>query len=98
VPALVIALGFPMPVAVGTSLLVISINSVVALASRLGGGMHLDWPLLGLFTLAAIGGTLLGNRVASRVSPARLSVAFTGLLVLVAVYTLARSLPQLLGG
>lgn len=98
VPALVIALGFPMPVAVGTSLLVISINSAVALASRLGGDAHLDWPLLGLFTLAAIAGTVLGNRVASRVSPARLSLAFTGLLVLVALYTMARSLPQLLGG
>lgn len=97
VPALVIALGFPMPVAVGTSLLVISINSAVALGSRLGGDTHLDWPLLGLFTLAAIAGTVLGNRVASRVSPARLSLAFTGLLVLVAVYTMARSLPQLLG-
>ena len=39
VPALVLALGFDMPEAVGTSLLVITINSVVALA-RPGGHHH----------------------------------------------------------
>jgi uncharacterized protein len=41
VPALVLALGFEMPVAVGTSLLVIAINSATALAARLGGHVHL---------------------------------------------------------
>lgn len=96
VPALVLALGFDMPVAVGTSLLVISINSAAALAARLGGGVHVDWPLIGVFTLAALIGTLGGNRVASRVSAAKLTSAFTVLLLAVAVYTLARSLPPLL--
>ncbi|HET7326853.1 MAG TPA: sulfite exporter TauE/SafE family protein, partial [Nocardioidaceae bacterium] len=37
VPALVLALGFSMPTAVGTSLLVIAINSATALAFRAGG-------------------------------------------------------------
>jgi uncharacterized membrane protein YfcA len=97
VPALVLALGFEMPTAVGTSLLVIAVNSAAALVARLGGaGFHLDWPLLGVFTLAALFGALAGNRVASRVSAARLTAAFTVLLVAVAVYTLARSLPPLL--
>ncbi|HET7247808.1 MAG TPA: sulfite exporter TauE/SafE family protein [Streptosporangiaceae bacterium] len=96
VPALVLALGFEMPAAVGTSLLVISINSAAALAARLGGGVHLDWPLLGVFTVAALAGTLAGTRVASRVSASRLTVAFTALLIAVALYTLARSLPALL--
>ena len=96
VPALVLALGFQMPTAVGTSLLVIAINSATALAARLGSHVHLDWPLLAAFTAAAIAGSLVGNRVASRVEPARLTRAFIVLLVLVAVYTAARSLPHLL--
>ena len=95
VPALVLALGFSMPVAVGTSLLVIAVNSAAALAVRLGHGVHLDWGLLAAFTAAAVVGSLLGGRVASRVSPARLSTAFTVLLVAVALYTAARSIPQL---
>ena len=96
VPALVLALGFEMPVAVGTSLLVIAINSAVALAARLGGHLHLDWRLLGLFALTAITGSLAGNHVASKVDGARLTLAFTVLLVAVAVYTAARSVPHLL--
>jgi uncharacterized protein len=55
-----------MPAAVGTSLLVIAINSATALAARLGNHVHLDWPLLAAFTAAAIAGSLAGNRVASQ--------------------------------
>lgn len=34
VPALVLSLAFPMPVAIGTSLLVIAVNSATALTAR----------------------------------------------------------------
>jgi len=95
VPALVLALGFEMPVAVGTSLLVIAINSAAALATRLGSHTHLPWPMLGVFTLAALAGALAGSRLASRVDASRLTGAFTVLLVAVAVYSLTRSLPGL---
>ena len=57
VPALVLALSFDMPVAVGTSLLVIAINSAAALAARPGGDVLLDWPLLGVLTAAALAAT-----------------------------------------
>ncbi|HLN68126.1 MAG TPA: sulfite exporter TauE/SafE family protein [Streptosporangiaceae bacterium] len=95
VPALVLVLGFEMPVAVGTSLLVIAVNSAAAFAARLGGHVHLDWPLLGVFIVAALAGTLAGNRVASRVDASRLTAAFAILLVAVAAYSLIRSLPAL---
>jgi uncharacterized membrane protein YfcA len=95
VPALVLALGFDMPAAAGTSLLVIAINSAAALAARLGGHLSLDWPLLAVFTAAALAGVVAGNRVASRVDPSRLTAAFTVLLIAVAAYSLARSLPRL---
>lgn len=96
VPALVLALGFDMPAAVGTSLLVIAINSAAALAARIGSHVHLDWPLLAVFTLAALAGTLAGNRVASRMEATRLTAAFAVLLVAVASYSLFRSLPGLI--
>ena len=95
VPALVLVLGFGMPAAVGTSLLVIAINSAAALAARLGGQVSLDWALLAVFTAAALAGVLAGHRVASRVDPSRLGTAFTILLIAVAAYSLARSLPGL---
>ena len=95
VPALVLALGLEMPVAVGTSLFVIAINSAAALAARVGTHVHFAWPLLGVFIVAALAGTLAGNRVASRVDASRLTTAFTILLVAVATYSLIRSLPAL---
>ena len=95
VPALVLALGFEMPAAVGTSLLVIAINSAASLAARFGGHVHLDWPLLLVFLAAALAGTFAGYRAASRVDATRLTAAFSVLLAAVAVYSLCRSLPGL---
>ena len=95
VPALVLALGFDMPAAVGTSLLVIAINSASALLSRLGTHASISDTLLITFTAAAIAGALAGSRVASKVRPERLAVAFAFLMIAVAIYTAARSIPAL---
>jgi uncharacterized membrane protein YfcA len=95
VPALVLALGFEMPAAVGTSLLVIAINSAASLAARFGDHVHLDWPVLLTILVAALAGTFAGNRVASRVDASRLTAAFSVLVAAVAVYSLCRSLPGL---
>lgn len=96
VPALVLALSFPMPVAVGTSLLVIALNSSTALLARVTTvGANLDWPLIAAFTAAAVTGSLLGGRLASRLQPATLTRAFAILVLGVATYTAANSLPAL---
>lgn len=93
VPALVLVLRFPMPVAVGSSLLVIAVNSASALTARITGGVgSLDWALIGLFSLAAVIGSLFGGRLTARTDPRHLTRAFAVLLVLVALYTGARSL------
>ncbi len=90
VPVLVIALGFSMPVAVGTSLLVIALNSAVALAARVGNSTF-AWDVIVPFTLAAIAGSLLGKKVADRVASHTLTRAFAVLLVAVAVYVATRA-------
>jgi uncharacterized membrane protein YfcA len=96
VPALVLALRLPMPIAVGTSLAVITINSAAAFVTRLGTGAHLDWVPVIALTGAAIVGSLVGARVATRVDPRRLGLAFSVLLVAVAAYTAWQSFPALL--
>ncbi|WP_256922028.1 sulfite exporter TauE/SafE family protein [Leifsonia sp. NCR5] len=95
VPALVLALRLPMPVAVGTSLVVITVNSATALVSRLGHGVQLNWPLIATFAAAAIIGSLLGSRITARVSPARLNLWFTFLLIAVAIATAVSTILQL---
>lgn len=88
VPALTLVLGYPMRTAIGTSLLVIALNSATALAARMIHGVSLDWPLVGLFTVGAMAGGLIGVRLARRASPQTLRVGFAMLLFLVAAYML----------
>jgi uncharacterized membrane protein YfcA len=88
VPALTLVLGYPMRAAIGTSLLVIALNSATALAARLVQGASLDWPLVATFTVGAILGGLLGGRLARRASPQALRRGFAVLLFLVAAYML----------
>jgi len=90
VPVLVLFLGFGMPEAIGTSLLIIAINSGVALASRLAT-TGVDWHVAVPFTLAALLGALVGNRVAGRLPSTHLVRSFAALLVVVALYTLVDS-------
>ncbi len=85
VPVLVIALDLTMPVAVGTSLLVIALNSGVALLARAGQG-GFAWEIIVPFTLTAVAGSLLGKRVSDRLPATILTRAFAVLLVLVAGY------------
>ena len=91
VPGLVLALGFGMPEAVGTSLVVIALNSVVALAAR-GGVTALDWHVVIPFTAAAMAGSVVGGGLAARVPASALERSFAGLLVLVSVYTATKSI------
>jgi uncharacterized protein len=91
VPVLVVLLRTPMPVAVGTSLLVISLNSAVALVARAGHGAF-DWEAIVPFTVAAVVGSLAGKRTADRLSPNALTVAFAALLIVVAVYVAVQAL------
>lgn len=94
VPALTIALGFAMPRAVGTSLVVIAINSAVALGAR--AGTSFDPTVVVPFTAAAIAGTFGGTLVSNRVPADRLAQAFAVLLIAVSGYVATQNLPHLL--
>ncbi|MEP7024097.1 MAG: sulfite exporter TauE/SafE family protein, partial [Actinomycetota bacterium] len=90
VPALVMVLGYDMPVAVGTSLLIIAINSAAALLARTGSESF-HWSVIIPFTIAAIAGCLAGTRIACHVSSTTLTKAFAVLLFAVAIYVAIRS-------
>ena len=95
VPALVLALGFSMPDAVGTSLIVIAVNSTVALTTRLPSG-SVEWGTVIPFTIASLIGVFVGSRLASTRDPSFLQKWFVILLVIVAVYTATSSLLALI--
>ncbi|MFF1567689.1 sulfite exporter TauE/SafE family protein [Streptomyces sp. NPDC058293] len=92
VPALVGVLGLRMKTAVGTSLLVIVINSLAALATRTGTADGLDWAVIAPFTAAAILGAWDGKRLATKISGNRLQRLFAYVLLAVAAFMLLDSL------
>jgi len=96
VPALVLALALPMGYAAGTSLVVMTITSAAAVAVRAGTGIAPDWWLVAALTVTAVAGSVAGARLAARTDTAKLSAAFTGLVLLVAAYTAATAVPALL--
>ena len=75
VPALVVLARVPMREAVGTSLLVIAMNSAAGFAGYVGTVMF-DWGFLAGFTAAAVAGALVGTSLAARVLGETLKRAF----------------------
>ncbi|WP_329303186.1 sulfite exporter TauE/SafE family protein [Streptomyces sp. NBC_00659] len=88
VPALVNVVGLRMRAAVGTSLLVITANSLAALLARAGTAQSLDWAVVAPFAGAAVLGAWDGKRLVARVSGGTLQLIFAWALLAVAALML----------
>ncbi|GGC79970.1 UPF0721 transmembrane protein [Tersicoccus solisilvae] len=97
VPALTLLAGLSMPQAVGTSLLVITVNSAAGLAGHLTTSTALNWPLIGAVTLVAIAGSLIGARLVGRVPAIALRRWFGVFVLAMGVIVLAQNLPGATG-
>ena len=91
-PALVLLAGVPMKRAIGTSLLIISLSALTALAGY-HGQATLSWRIVVLFTALAIVGTLVGTRIARRVPARGLRRAFGVLVLILATFLLYQNRP-----
>ncbi|WP_420750651.1 sulfite exporter TauE/SafE family protein [Rhodococcus sp. O3] len=87
IPALVLMLGVEMPVAVGTSLVIIVANSAAGLVSHLSG-TSIDWAITAAFAGTAIAGSLIAGRAGTRLDTDRLRHWFAYLIFAVAAYVL----------
>jgi uncharacterized membrane protein YfcA len=90
VPALVLFAGLPMKQAVGSSLLVISLNSFVGFAGYLDQ-VRVPWGLLGGFTLLAVAGILVGTWFSRFISQAALKRGFSVFLVVMGGFILFKN-------
>ena len=95
VPALLLALHLPLRQATSTSLVVITVTSLVALAGRAGSGIAPDWGLVAMLTVASSAAAVAGAALARRTDTTRLSGAFTVLVLVVAGFTASQALPAL---
>ncbi len=91
IPALVLLLGLPMPLAVGTSLTIIVINSAAGFVAH-AGDAALDYRIAAAFTIAAILGSLAAGRIAIRLPADRMRRGFAYLVFAVAVFVAVQAL------
>jgi uncharacterized protein len=96
VPALIAATGMPILYAVGSSLVAVAAFGVTTSANYALSGL-VDWPLAGLFVAGGVLGGLGGVRAAKLLAGRKglLNIVFAVLIVVVALYMLARSLQLL---
>ena len=96
VPALALLGGLPMPVAVGTSLVVIAMNSFAGLAGHLTS-VAIDWRLAAMVVSAAVAGGLLGARLTTRVNPDTLRAGFGWFVLIMSSVILAEEVDPWVG-
>ncbi len=87
IPALVIALGVDMSIAVGTSLLIIVANSAAGVASHLHG-LHINWAVTAAFVGTATIGSLIAGHLGAHTDTDRLQRWFAYLVFAVAAFVL----------
>ena len=91
VPALVYLAGVPVKQAVGSSLLIITLNSLSGFAGYIGQ-VPIDWSLVAVFTGVAAVGAILGTRLNRYVSQVRIKQGFALLILILLGVQLLRTL------
>ena len=87
VPALVMLVGLPMQVAVGTSLVIIAMNSAAGLIGHLGSSAFHPWLVL-IFVVSGLAGTLAGSKLAKFLPASKLQTLFAWFVMALAVFLL----------
>lgn len=88
VPALALLGGLPMPAAVGTSLVVISMQSLAGFAGHLSGEA-IDWGLAAMVIAAAVVGSVIGGVLTAHIDAETLRRAFGWFVLAMAAVVLA---------
>ena len=96
VPALTLVLGFSMQTAIGTSLVVILINSLSAIVFRIEDVMSADWSIVTPFALASIGGSLVGSVLMRHIPRRVLQIIFALFLLVIAIFMGSQNIPSLI--
>ncbi|WP_132053163.1 sulfite exporter TauE/SafE family protein [Pseudocnuella soli] len=97
IPALVFLLRLPMKKAVGTSLLIIALNSLIGFAGDLGQ-FSIDWWFLLKIALIAIAGIFIGGALSVKIPGGKLKKGFGWFVLVMGIYIILKetilTLPQ----
>ncbi len=91
IPTLVLFLKLPMKKAVGTSLLIIAINSLFGFLFSLKQ-FEYNWTILILFTILAGAGIFIGSKLAEKISGTSLKKGFGWFILIMGIYIIVKEL------
>ncbi len=89
IPALVIIMKLPMKEAVGTSLLIIALNSLIGFTGDIG--RHpIDWTFISVLSAIAIAGIFIGGYFNQKVNAVKLKKGFGWFVLIMGIYIIIR--------
>lgn len=89
VPVLIFFVRLNFKKAIGTSLCIIALNSIIGFTGNLGN-LEIDWTFLLSVSAVAIAGILIGSQLAGKISQQKLKPAFGWFTLLVGVFVLLK--------
>lgn len=92
IPALVLLARMPMKLAVGTSLFIIAVKSLIGFTGDLQGTQIIDWKLLGGFTAFAVIGIFLGILLSKKISGDKLKKSFGWFVLIMGIYIIVKEI------
>ena len=91
IPALVLIFKMPMKQAIGTSLLIIALNSLIGFTGDIGHFI-IDWKFLGIITVIAIAGIFAGGFLTRKIEGDKLKKAFGWFVLVMGMYILVKEI------
>ena len=92
IPALVLLAHLPMKKAVGTSLVIITLKSLIGFTGDLGGELAIDYQFMIIFSLFAMVGILIGSYLTHFIANEKLKPVFGWFVLVMGVYILVKEL------
>ena len=92
IPALIFMAKTPMKMAIGTSLFIVSVQSLFGFIGDIHANQSIDWKLLILFTFLSVIGIFIGNFMSKRVNGEKLKSSFGWLVLVMGIYIIIKEL------
>lgn len=92
IPSLIAIFNFTVKESIGTSLVVITINSFAGFNGGLMTGLTIDWWLLGIFISMTLAGVLVGTTLGKKIQPQKLKQLFAVFLIILSIIIFIREI------
>jgi uncharacterized membrane protein YfcA len=92
IPGLVLFAKFPMKMAIGTSLMIIAVNSLLGFIGDVQIGRAIDWPFLITITSLSVFGIFIGMYFSKKINGPQLKKAFGVFVLIMGVFMITKEL------